>query len=328
MIWDLWKQGFSAWEQATAQYMEKVLTQPWRARAGRRMPTRMRTKAATDRAVRVVVGRRPADAPRSGALAPQAEPAREPAVRPRGAPRPAAAPRQPPWSRSPRRAPAPSRARAGATDRARRAAPTASRSGGTLGAHGSRRTSGTGTAAAARGRARSTRSSPCSAARRAGCRPVGQTPHEVAWTENKRRLLRFAPRERRHRTPVLLVPSLINRWYVLDLGPGRSFIEWLVAQGHEVLCIDWGTPGAEDRYLTWDDIGGRYLGRAVRIAARETGRTHPWATAWAVRSPPRMPPRSPRGSPSLTALAAPVDFEHAGMMSAWTLHADVRRATR
>ena len=52
------------------------------------------------------------------------------------------------------------------------------------------------------------------------------------------------------------MPSLINRWYVLDLGPGRSLIEWLVARGHEVLCIDWGTPGDEDRYLTrkWNEF--------------------------------------------------------------------------
>jgi len=107
---------------------------------------------------------------------------------------------------------------------------------------------------------------------------VGTTPHTVVWTENKWRLLRFSPPTPRFKTPVLLVPSLINRWYVLDLGPSRSLIEWLVAQGHDVFCIDWGTPGAEDRYLTWDDIAGRYLGRAVRIAARasrsSSGATH------------------------------------------------------
>ena len=75
---------------------------------------------------------------------------------------------------------------------------------------------------------------------------VGTTPHTVVWTENKWRLLRFVSptgARPRFKTPVLLVPSLINRWYVLDLGPGRSLIEWLVAQGHDVFCIDWGTPG-------------------------------------------------------------------------------------
>lgn len=153
-----------------------------------------------------------------------------------------------------------------------------------------------------------------------GAPAVGQTPHDVVWTENKWRLLRFRPTERRFKTPVLMVPSLINRWYVLDLGARRSLIEWLVGQGHEVCCIDWGTPGAEDRYLTWDDIGGRYLGRAVRIAARSspTGTTHvlgyclggALAAAYVAAFPERVA--------SFTALAAPIDFEHAGIMSTWT----------
>ena len=106
-----------------------------------------------------------------------------------------------------------------------------------------------------------------------GAPPVGVTPHTVVWTENKWKLMRFGSPRSKFKTPVLLVPSLINRWYVLDLGPGRSLIEWLVARGHDVYCIDWGTPGDEDRYLTWDDIAGRYVGRAVRVAARyEIGR--------------------------------------------------------
>lgn len=151
-----------------------------------------------------------------------------------------------------------------------------------------------------------------------GLPAVGQTPHTVVWTENKWRLLRFAPAQPRYATPILLVPSLINRWYVLDLGPTRSLIEWLVAQGHVVHCIDWGTPTAEDRYLTWDDIGGTYLGRAVRLCARETGKVHvlgyclggTLATAYVAAFPEHVA--------SLVALAAPIDFDHGGIMSLWT----------
>lgn len=149
---------------------------------------------------------------------------------------------------------------------------------------------------------------------------VGQTPHTVVWTENKWRLLRFTPTVRRHATPILMVPSLINRWYVLDLGPGRSLIEWLVAQGHEVYCIDWGTPGPEDRYLTWDDIGGRYIGRAVRIAARAsaTGKTHVLGYCLGGTLATAYVAAFPEGVASLLALAAPIDFAHGGIMSLWT----------
>jgi polyhydroxyalkanoate synthase len=150
--------------------------------------------------------------------------------------------------------------------------------------------------------------------------PVGVTPHSVVWTENKWRLLRFAPQRPKFATPVLLVPSLINRWYVLDLGPQRSLIEWLVAQGHEVFCIDWGTPGAEDRYLTWDDIAGRYIGRAVRIASRygRTGKAHVLGYCLGGTLAVSYVAAFPEYVQSLLALAAPIDFEHAGIMSTWT----------
>ncbi|HSD86476.1 MAG TPA: alpha/beta fold hydrolase, partial [Kofleriaceae bacterium] len=150
--------------------------------------------------------------------------------------------------------------------------------------------------------------------------PVGTTPHSVVWTENKWRLLRFSPAVPKYSTPILLVPSLINRWYVLDLGPGRSLIEWLVAQGHDVFCIDWGTPGAEDRYLTWDDIAGRYVGRAVRIASRygRSGQAHVLGYCLGGTLAVSYVAAFPEYVASLLALAAPIDFEHAGIMAQWT----------
>ena len=95
---------------------------------------------------------------------------------------------------------------------------------------------------------------------------VGQTPADVVHAENKWRLLRYRPRASglAFTTPLVLVPSLINRHYVLDLLPGKSFVEYFVARGHDVYCIDWGTPGDEDRYVTFDDVCDRYLGRALR----------------------------------------------------------------
>jgi len=100
---------------------------------------------------------------------------------------------------------------------------------------------------------------------------VGTTPSDVVFSERRWRLLRYRNTAIAHRTPVLLVPSLINRHYVLDLLPGKSFAEYLVSRGYDVYCIDWGTPEDEDRFVTFDDVAGTYLGRAVRRACKIAG---------------------------------------------------------
>lgn len=150
---------------------------------------------------------------------------------------------------------------------------------------------------------------------------VGLTPADVVHRENKWRLLHYRPRPEgpRVRTPVVIVPSLINRHYVLDLTPGKSFVEGMVARGHDVYIIDWGTPAAEDRYLDFDEICDRYLGRAVRLAARrsEVGKAHLLGyclggTLAVIHTAVRPEPVA-----SLVALAAPIDFDEAGIMSRW-----------
>ena len=52
MIWDIWKNGFNAWETATASYMEKVMSNPGvLGPAGAMLTVAMKTKAATDKAM-------------------------------------------------------------------------------------------------------------------------------------------------------------------------------------------------------------------------------------------------------------------------------------
>lgn len=156
-----------------------------------------------------------------------------------------------------------------------------------------------------------------------GTPPVGMTPYDVVWTENKWRLLRFrrvgqAPA--RYQTPVLMVPSLINRWYILDLQPGRSLVEWLTERGHDVYLIDWGSPGPEDRYLTFDDICDRYIGRAVRQVARRSalGRVHVLGYCLGGTLASIFTAAHPDRVASLVALAAPIDFHDDGLLSVWT----------
>ncbi len=153
--------------------------------------------------------------------------------------------------------------------------------------------------------------------------PVGTTPADVVHAENKWRLLRYrrpASNEVRYKTPVLLVPSLINRHYVLDLLPGKSFAEFMVGLGFDVYCIDWGTPGDEDRYLTFDDVADKYVGRALRIAANagKDGRAHVLGYCLGGTLAVLHAAVRPERVASLVALAAPIRFEDDGLLSKWT----------
>src|SRR4029453_15559996 len=49
--------------------------------------------------------------------------------------------------------------------------------------------------------------------------------------------------------PLLVVPPTINKYYILDLAPGRSLVEYLVQQGHQVFVVSWRNPDA--RHSTW-----------------------------------------------------------------------------
>lgn len=151
---------------------------------------------------------------------------------------------------------------------------------------------------------------------------VGSTPADVVMHENKWRLLRYqrggAPLL--HPTPVLLIPSLINRHYVLDLLPGRSFVQFLVEQGHDVFLIDWGTPGPEDRFLTFETFCDRYIRRALRATCRAAGQAQAHVLGYCLGGTLAAIHAAlwPERIASLTALAAPIDFHDHGLLSIWT----------
>ena len=153
--------------------------------------------------------------------------------------------------------------------------------------------------------------------------PGGSTPADVVHRENKWRLLHYrpAPGGPRFQTPVLLVPSLINRHYVMDLLPGKSMAEDLVKAGHDVYCLDWGTPGDEDRHLTFEDICDRYLGRAIRKVAKTSprGKTHVLGYCLGGTLATIHASVHPEHIASLLVLAAPVGFEgERGLLETWT----------
>ena len=151
---------------------------------------------------------------------------------------------------------------------------------------------------------------------------VSITPSECVHRENKWRLLRYkaSPEGRVYKRPILMVPSLINRHYVLDLAEGKSMVAYLVDQGHDVFIMDWGTPGREDKYLTLEDIADRYIGRATRVAARLAGtkKVHLLGYCMGGILTTMHIARRPERIASHVAIAAPLRFDKGGILGSWT----------
>ena len=122
------------------------------------------------------------------------------------------------------------------------------------------------------------------------------------WSEGGTRLLDYGGRG----AAVLVVPSLINRAYVLDLAPERSMLRHMAAGGAHPLLLDWGWPGPEERRFGLADYVGRLERALVALApAVLLGYCMGGLLAMAAAR------RQPADTAGLVLLATPWDF-HAG----------------
>lgn len=79
------------------------------------------------------------------------------------------------------------------------------------------------------------------------------SPGSVVLRNEVLELIHYQPQtEQVRETPLLVVPPTINKYYILDLAPGRSLIEYLVAQGQQVFAISWRNPDQEQGHFDLD----------------------------------------------------------------------------
>jgi polyhydroxyalkanoate synthase len=100
---------------------------------------------------------------------------------------------------------------------------------------------------------------------------LGATPGSVVFRNEVVELIQYSPATEQVRAvPLLIVWSLVNRFYILDLAPGRSFIEYAVSQGLTVFVTSWRNPGREQ--AAWDlDTYAAALLEAMDAVAEITG---------------------------------------------------------
>ena len=95
---------------------------------------------------------------------------------------------------------------------------------------------------------------------------VGDTPNDIVSETRLYRLLHYHSLVKRvSSTPILVVYALVNRSYVLDLQPNKSWIRHLLMQGFDVYLLDWKSPTRMDKYVSFDDYVNSYIDDCVEI---------------------------------------------------------------
>src|SRR5580693_2163046 len=85
-------------------------------------------------------------------------------------------------------------------------------------------------------------------------RNLAVTPGKVIYQNDVMQLLQYAPStETVRQRPLLLVPPWINKFYILDLTPEKSFIKWCVDHGLTVFCISWVNPDSSLAQKSFED---------------------------------------------------------------------------
>jgi polyhydroxyalkanoate synthase len=102
-------------------------------------------------------------------------------------------------------------------------------------------------------------------------RNLAVTPGAVVFRNEVCELLQYAPTTESVRTtPIVLVPPQINKYYFMDLAPGRSFVEYVVGQGFQMFLVSWRNPTADQRHWNLDTyVAG--VKEALEAAAEISG---------------------------------------------------------
>ncbi|WP_051504303.1 PHA/PHB synthase family protein [Sphingomonas jaspsi] len=100
---------------------------------------------------------------------------------------------------------------------------------------------------------------------------IAATPGEVVYQNDLFQLIQYTPTtDKVAAEPLLYVPPLVNRFYMIDLTPRQSFVKWLVEQGRTVFVISWVNPGARHKDKDVDAYVLEGIVEAIEVVRNRT----------------------------------------------------------
>ncbi|MBB4378281.1 polyhydroxyalkanoate synthase [Bradyrhizobium sp. Rc3b] len=148
---------------------------------------------------------------------------------------------------------------------------------------------------------------------------MATTPGKVIYQNEMMQLIQYSPTtETVLRTPLLIVPPWINKFYILDLKPEKSYIKWCVDQGITVFVISWVNPDKRLGNKSWEDYMKEGPLTAMDVIERVTGEMKVHTAGYCVGGTMLattlawLAEKRRQRVSSATFFAAQVDFTHAG----------------
>jgi len=112
---------------------------------------------------------------------------------------------------------------------------------------------------------------------------IATTPGSIVYENELFQLIHYRPTtEKVHTKPTLIVPPCINKYYILDLQPHNSFVNYCVAQGQNTFLISWANPTKAQGHLSWDDYVRKGVINAIDIVKQITQTKSINAVSWCV----------------------------------------------
>ena len=161
-------------------------------------------------------------------------------------------------------------------------------------------------------------------------RNLATTPGKVIFQNDLMQLVQYAPSTPTVlKRPLLIVPPWINKFYVLDLTPEKSFIKWCVDRGVTVFCISWVNPDAHLAQKTFEDYVREGAIAALDVIQKVTGEDRVHTIGYCVGGTllsvtlAAMAAWRDQRIMSATLFAAQVDFTYAGDLKVFVDEAQV-----
>lgn len=96
---------------------------------------------------------------------------------------------------------------------------------------------------------------------------LANTPGAVVFENELIQLIQYqATTDKVHATPLVIIPSVVNKFYILDLTPESSFVRYCVSQGYTVFMVSWRNINPALQNLSWDDYVEKGVIKAVDVA--------------------------------------------------------------